>query len=207
MTVTTLRQSPLAWRAVVLLLSTSASWSAGSLLRAEAAEKRTPIAREPKAPRVTSDDDPNNLCHGGMESLANVALIPDAVVQGSGGSGNESVEYHAEIGIRRGQTVGVAWSGEVINDQGRVVQSDIVSGSARASSGDVAVTDAILTDLPDGYYVLQVRAVALQAGLEMDMAVGKQHLLIDRGRWYEVSPDEWRDQSRVRLMQPARGVR
>lgn len=191
-----------------MLLSTSASWSAGSLLRAEAAENRTPIARELKAPHVNDDDDPNNLCHGGTESLANVELIPDAVVaSGSGGSASERVEYHAEIAIRRGRTVGVAWSGEVLDDMGRVVQGNIVSGSARATGGDIALTDAIRTDLPNGFYVMQVRAVALDAGREMDMGVGKQHLLIEDGRWYEMSPEDWRDQSRIRLMQPARGVR
>lgn len=201
-------QSRLAWRAVVLLLSTSASWSAGSLLRAEAAENRTPIAREPKAPSVTSDDHPNNLCHGGTLPLTEVSLVPDAVVvSGSGSTATERIEYHAEIAIRRGQTVGVAWSGEIIDDLGRVVQGDIIRGSTRASGGDVAITDAIRTDLPDGYYVMQVRAVALQAGREIDMGVGQQHLLIDGGRWYEMSRDDWRDRSRVRLMQRARGVR
>jgi len=164
--------------------------SAGRL--ATAWPTRVPIAREHRQERKT-DHRPGELCAGGMDALAHIELVPDAVVKQAG---REQVEYHSEIVVHRGKNVGVAWKADVIDDRGGVVVPSLDVGAFKGKGGDVAMSRALRADLQDGFYALRVRAGVTADGEVPDVVQSVQHIQVKDGRWTELSDSEWGSRSR-----------
>ena len=150
--------------------------------------------RRPVALATSASAPKTSFC--GVENVAKVELIPDAVlVKGN----SEKIEYHAEISIRRGKDVGVAWEAEVVDDRGALVASKLAVGSDRLADGDTAVTPEISVDLLDGFYSLNLRAAIVPADEASTVVHAEQFLEVKNGIWTELTDLEWRSRSKVTL--------
>ena len=110
----------------------------GAVAWAQAAPPaRTPIQRVQTKATTSPTPKQGVSCQGGPEGLADIELIPDAVISQGG---RERIEYHAEIVAKRGQRLGIAWNADVISDRGQVVASGLDTGQATKRSGDAVVT-------------------------------------------------------------------
>lgn len=159
---------------------------------------RVAIAREvtPNAKRATTAS-PRLTCSGGMEAPAHVRLLPDAVIAVAG---RETVEYHAEIDVNRGKSVGLAWEAEVIDDRGQRISSKLAPGTARAKAGDTNATGGILPQqLPDGFYMLRVRVAVSPDDAPATVMEAIQYVNVNGGKWREMDDAQWRADSNVRL--------
>jgi hypothetical protein len=155
----------------------------------------TPIAIERAMSRapVARAQEPGELCSGGMDGLARIEIVPDAVVEQGG---RERVEYHSEIIIERGDTVGVAWQADVVDDRGAQVIAQLDAGSFTGRAGNTALTRPLVANLADGFYAMRIR-VAVTADEEATVLEAVQHVEIDRGRWIELTDEEWFVRSRA----------
>jgi hypothetical protein len=135
-------------------------------------------------------------CNGGSEYPIDIELVPDSVVTNAG---RESVEYHAEINVHRGNGVGLAWQAEVIDDRGRVVVPNLAKGSAKAKKSDSVLTAGLRADLSDGFYVLRVRVAVAPADEPATLLEAHQYVSVSNGKWREMDDIQWRKDSNVRL--------
>jgi hypothetical protein len=157
-------------------------------------ETRVAIQRPPRAPQVPRTRQPGELCNGGLDPLATIAIIPDVAVTIAG---REHVAYHSEISLERGKKVGVAWSADVIDDRGNVIVAKLDTGTFKGQAGHVAFTNALETPLHDGFYALRVRAAVTDAVEGSDIVEAVQHIEVAGGRWTELSDREWSERSQA----------
>lgn len=159
---------------------------------------RVAIAREVnKTQTQRSSDSADLTCRGGIDYPAHVELVPDAVVTEAG---RETVEYHAEVNIRRGKSVGLAWEAEVIDDRGQRVAFQLAKGAARGKAGDTTSTGAILArNLPDGYYMLRARVAVSPDDAPATVLEAVQYVHVSGGKWREMDDIQWRANSSAQL--------
>jgi hypothetical protein len=181
------------WRAVAFTFC--GALGAVALAHAAPVETRTPIERPPA--KTTPPPKPNDglTCQGGPERLADIELIPDAVISKGG---RERIEYHAEIVGRRGLTLGIAWDADIVDDRGRVVVAGLDTGQATKRAGDTALTRALSSDLPDGFFAVRVRAAIAAAGEPSTVIEAAQHVEVRGGKWAELTQAEWQGRSSAR---------
>jgi hypothetical protein len=158
------------------------------------AERRIPIEYIRDVPTRPS------AVHPGLEWPAQIELIPDALIISP--EGRESVEYHAELTVARGKSVGIAWDGEVLDDRGNVVLSGLAKGQERGSEGSVHVTAPILVDLADGFYALRVRAAIVPDDEPSTIMESIQYVELAQGKWIELTMYEWYERSRAGIAFP-----
>lgn len=163
-------------------------------------ETRVPIERPKAEPVVSTGNGAGMLCAGGMEQPADLDLIPDAVVTSA--TGRESVEYHAELAVKSGRSVGVAWDADVVDDRGNVVQSHLTTGQAKSTAGASIATGAIKADLADGFYSVRVRAAVAPDDGPSTILERVQYVRVLGGKWNELTDIEWRKNSRVSIAFP-----
>jgi hypothetical protein len=158
---------------------------------------RVAIAREAKK---SPDRGPANAgpltCQGGEDYPAAVRLVPDAVVAVAG---REAVEYHAEIDLHKGTSVGLAWEADVVDDRGQKVASKLAAATARGKKGDNLQTAAILAQLPDGYYMLRVRVAVSPDNAPATVMQAVQYVNVSGGKWREMDDVQWRADSNAQL--------
>lgn len=153
----------------------------------------TPIARGTARP-VARTQAPGDLCAGGLDAVAQIEIVPDRVVEQGG---RQRVEYHSEIAIERGDSVGVAWTADVIDDRGAQVVAQLDAGTFAGRGGNIALTGPLVANLADGFYTIRVRA-AITATDEPDTVLeADQHVEVAAGRWNELADDEWLERSRA----------
>lgn len=159
---------------------------------------RVAIARDVKSrPTQTADNPADLTCRGGIDYPAFVELVPDAVITEAG---REAIEYHAEVSIRRGKSVGLAWEAEVIDDRGQKVASQLAKGAATGKAGDTASTGAILArSLPDGYYMLRARVAISPDDAPATVMEAIQYVHVTGGKWREMDDIQWRANSSAQL--------
>lgn len=157
-------------------------------------EQRLPIERAAPRAAVFSKD---LTCAGGPEALAQIELIPDAVIKTGS---RERIEYHGEISSKRGKALGVAWSADVVDDRGQIVRAGIEKGQGRGKGpSDAIVTRAISADLPDGFFFLRLQAAIAADGEPSDVLQAEQFLEVRDGLWIELDEADWRSRSRATL--------
>lgn len=157
-------------------------------------ERRLPVERATPRAAVVSK---NLTCAGGPEALAQIELIPDAVIKTGS---RERIEYHGEISSKQGKAVGVAWSADVVDDRGQVVRSGVEKGQGRGKGPDGSiVTRAISADLPDGFFFLRLQAAVAADGEPSDVLQAVQFLEVRDGLWIELDEADWRSRSRATL--------
>jgi len=168
--------------------------AAGGLVAATTpATGATAIARDPARSSGARTALPDALCNGGLEGVARIALVPDVLVSEGG---RERVEYHGEVAIDRGTSVGVAWQADVVDDRGvRIAQLD--TGSFAGRAGNTALSRPLVANLADGFYALRVRAAIDAADEAATVIEAVQHVEIDQGRWIELTDAEWATRSRA----------
>jgi hypothetical protein len=137
---------------------------------------------------------------GGLRPKLEVKLVPDLVVKNGTA---ERIEYHAEITNNLDTQGSIAWTATVIDDLGNEMTS-LGSGSSPVSA-KADVSSAVLSpDLPDGAYLLNVRA-AIVAGSDEWTATGVQALNVAGGQMKEMSIGDWFTKTRSAQVIPIDG--
>jgi len=159
---------------------------------------RVAIAREVNRTQIQRPDERlPQTCQGGVDYPAGVELVPDAVITVGG---RESVEYHAEVNVRQGKAVGLAWDADVVDDRGRTVASKLSTGTAKAKAGDTNATGAIVArNLPDGYYMLRARVAVSADDAPATVMEAVQYVNVSGGKWREMDDVQWRANSNASL--------
>ena len=147
---------------------------------------RTPIARKHLVPLP-----PSSLYIGGTAPAFTAEIVPDAVVTTKG---IETIEYHAELTSLVERQGAVAWSASIFDDRGILVQ-DLGKGQQSVAPKGTVVTPGLSAALPDGYYVLHVRA-ALSGTDTDEVSEARQYLAVSHGSMKEMSYDDWSQVSR-----------
>jgi hypothetical protein len=187
------QRGPLAISLVAALVVTC-----GMLVLSSGRSSRVAIERDVKSrPAQTAESRADLTCRGGIDYPADVELVPDAVVTEAG---REAVEYHAEVNIHQGMSVGLAWEAEVIDDRGQKVASQLAKGAASGKAGGTAATGPILArNLPDGYYMLRARVAVSPDDAPATVLEAVQYVQVAGGKWREMDDIQWRANSSARL--------
>lgn len=159
------------------------------------AEQRIPI-EHPRQTAVARGD----VVHPGLEWPAQIELIADALIVSP--KGRESVEYHAELTIERGNHVGIAWDAEVLDDGGTVLHSGLVKAQETGAKGTVHVTQPIHVELADGFYALRARAAIAPEEEPATIMERIQYVEVAQGKWIELTDYEWYERSRAGMSFP-----
>ena len=162
----------------------------------QATPHRVAIERPVKPAPVGPADGSHLSCSGGSEDPAELTLVPDAVLTDAG---RETVEYHGEIAVNRGHSVGVAWEADVVDDRADKVYDKLAVGSAKGAKGESKTTGAILAKLADGFYILRVRAAISPDDEPSTVLEATQHINVENGKWREMTDVEWRKRSNASL--------
>jgi hypothetical protein len=182
---------PKGWRYGAVLV-VCGSLGVAALSHAATRTVRIPIER-PVAKSAALD--PTVICQGEPERLAEITLIPDAVIRQNG---RERIEYHGEVVANTTKRLGVAWHADVIDDRGQLVALDVDKGEGRGQgAGDMLVTRALSANLPDGFYALRLRAAVAAEGEPSDVLTAVQHLEVRNGTWSEIEQSDWLARSRA----------
>jgi hypothetical protein len=154
----------------------------------------TPVLQPAPSLEQPSSDD-TNRCAGSDDNLGRVDIVPDSVLSGAGGSASR-IQYHAEIKVAKA-SAGIAWTVDVVDDRGRVVQTNLTSGSTSGSAGQITETQGFSPTLADGYYALNVRAAMVTHDQAADIVESRQFIRVQNGAWTELDETEWRYYSRA----------
>jgi hypothetical protein len=147
---------------------------------------RIPVLRAPEAQALQVGE---SNCSGSDDRLGRVELVPDAV---RSTSTSARIEYHAEIEVKQGTNVGIAWTGEIVDDRGRLVQERLAEGTASGSAGQRAETVSFSPTLPDGFFALRVHAAVVTQDQRTDILDGRQYVRVRNGVWTELNDRDWR---------------
>jgi len=138
-----------------------------------------------------TESTPISGCSGG-DRRANIELVADNLVKTGS---REQVNYHAELMLHRGDNVGVAWTAQIVDDRGRVIQANLALGATKLRRGLTTKTDNIAKQLEDGFYTLQVKAITSTGDEPDELVEAHQHVHVANGKWIELDDIEWRKQS------------
>lgn len=174
-----------------ILIGITLAGSGGVVAATGARATVIPIARPRPAPATHA---PGDVCAGGQDAPARVAIVPDTFVSEGG---RERVEYHSEIAIARGDHVGVAWTADVVDDRGVRVGAPLDVGSFAGRGGNVALTGPLVARLADGFYTIRVRAAITSVDDADTVISAAQRVEVTGGHWLELGEDEWFERSRA----------
>lgn len=133
---------------------------------------------------------------GGFDYPASIALLPDLVVTKNG---RQTIHYHAEVATKRGESVGLAWEADVVDDRGALVHPNVTSGTSRQKAGDFVATNDIAPELGDGYYAIRARVAVAPEGEPSTVLEAQQYVQVKNGIWKELTDSQWRSLSRASL--------
>lgn len=126
--------------------------------------------------------------------MVQIEIVPDAV---NAAAGKETIQYHAEVQSRLSKNGTMAWTAELVDDVGAIVQS-LSTGQGNIGAKSLAKTPGMKANVADGFYALHVRAAVHTADWD-DVSEGVQYLAVVSGKMREISFEDWYAQSRAGL--------
>jgi hypothetical protein len=104
------------------------------------------------------------------------------------------------LGAKRNTAGGTAWTTQLVDDVGNVVQV-LDRGAVGIAANGVAATPSVWVGANDGFYTLRVRA-AVRSDDGEDVTEAVQYLAITQGKVREVDFANWHAKSRDGLAHP-----
>lgn len=173
------------------VLSALAGGIAALAVAAARPSDRVPVLRPPRA------EVPASRAAHGLEYLAEVELVPDAVVRAGA---TEAIEYHAEITTKGEVPVGVAWSVRLFTDRGKLVATQS-EGSNAGLPGAVVNTSSFCPRVADGFYELRAEVATAASDRPGGTVRAIQHLRVHGGKMFEITDAEWFEKSDAQVVE------